>query len=77
MDYFELNELREISKELDIKFSLHTPYYMDLVSNNEITERSIDNIKWSGLVGRELGASVIVTHMVSTVPFRKRRHSSM
>ncbi len=62
-DYNELAALKEISKELDIHFSIHTPYYMDLVGGGEITEKSKDGIKWCGILGNEIGAKVVVTHL--------------
>lgn len=62
-DYHELAELRKIARELDLEISLHTPYYMDLVGNDEIREKSLESIRWGGLIANELGASVIVTHL--------------
>jgi deoxyribonuclease-4 len=62
-DYRELGELKEISKELDIFFSIHTPYYMDLIGGSEITRKSIESIKWCGIIANEIGARVVVTHM--------------
>lgn len=62
-DYRELAELKEISKELDIFFSIHTPYYMDLIGGGEITEKSKESIKWCGMLANEMGAKVVVTHV--------------
>jgi deoxyribonuclease-4 len=62
-DYNELADLREISKELDIHFSIHTPYYMDLVGGGEITEKSKDSIRWCGVLANEIGGKVVVTHL--------------
>jgi deoxyribonuclease-4 len=62
-DYKELAELKDISKELDIFFSIHTPYYMDLVGGGEITEKSKESIKWSGVLANEIGAKVVVSHL--------------
>lgn len=62
-DYRELAELKEISKELDIFFSIHTPYYMDLIGGGEITEKSKESIKWCGILANEMGARVVVTHV--------------
>jgi deoxyribonuclease-4 len=62
-DYRELADLKEISKELDIHFSIHTPYYMDLVGGGEITEKSKDSIKWCGVLANEIGGKVVVTHL--------------
>jgi deoxyribonuclease-4 len=62
-DYRELAELKEISKELDIYFSIHTPYYMDLLGGGEITRKSIESIKWCGILAHDIGAKVVVTHL--------------
>lgn len=62
-DYNELAELKEISKELDIYFSIHTPYYMDLVGGGDISEKSKESIKWCGILGNEMGAKVVVIHL--------------
>jgi deoxyribonuclease-4 len=62
-DYFELNELGKLAKELDVKLSLHTPYYMDLTENDEIAMKSMDSIKWGGVIANEMDAEVVVTHL--------------
>ncbi|MBN1677112.1 MAG: TIM barrel protein [Candidatus Thermoplasmatota archaeon] len=61
--YQELRKLREMADELDVELSIHTPYYMDLVGDGELCFRSMDSIRWGGLMARELGATVVVTHM--------------
>ncbi|MFQ5885356.1 MAG: TIM barrel protein [Thermoplasmata archaeon] len=62
-DYQELSELGKLSKDLDIELSLHTPYYMDLIGIEEMTERSMDSVRWGGLLANEMGARVVVTHL--------------
>lgn len=62
-DYKELAQLKEISKELDIFFSIHTPYYMDLIGGGDITEKSKESIKWCGILANEIGAEVVATHL--------------
>ena len=61
--YPELRGLKEMADELDVELSIHTPYYMDLIGDGELCFRSMDSIKWGGLMARELGASIVVTHM--------------
>ncbi len=61
--YIELKKLGELAKELDVKLSLHTPYYMDLVSNGELTEKSMNYIVWGGLLAHEMGATYVVNHV--------------
>ncbi len=61
--YRELKILGELAKELDIRLTLHTPYYMDLVSNGNLTETSLDYIVWGGLLANEVGADIVVNHI--------------
>ncbi len=61
--YSELRMLGELAKELDIRLTLHTPYYMDLVSNGELTEKSLDYIVWGGILANEVQADIVVNHV--------------
>jgi deoxyribonuclease-4 len=67
-NYDELKEGGELAKELDVLLSLHSPYYMDLLngskSSNEedISERSINHLKWSMIIGKAMNAKRVVTH---------------
>ncbi|RLF48848.1 MAG: AP endonuclease [Thermoplasmata archaeon] len=63
-DYMELREIGEIAKELDVELSVHAPYYIVLSESKdrELVRRSIDGIRWAGLVGHVLDARVVVTH---------------
>ncbi len=61
--YKELRTLGDLARELDVRLTLHTPYYMDLVSNGELTETSIDYIVWGGLLANEVGADIVVNHI--------------
>jgi len=61
--YQELRALRNMADELDVELSIHTPYYMDLVGEGELSFKSRDSIKWAGLMANELGAAAVVTHM--------------
>jgi deoxyribonuclease-4 len=61
--YPELRQLKSMADELDVELSIHTPYYMDLVGEGELSFRSMDSIRWGGLMAQELGASVVVSHM--------------
>lgn len=61
--YLELQELGAMARELDVKLSIHTPYYMDMVSDGELCWKSMDAIRWGGLIANELGADVVVTHI--------------
>jgi deoxyribonuclease-4 len=61
--YQELRDLKAMADELDVTLSIHTPYYMDLVSDGDLCHKSVDSIKWGGIIGSELGATVVVTHL--------------
>jgi deoxyribonuclease-4 len=62
-NYKELNTLGKLAKELDVQLSLHTPYYMDLVSNGELTEKSMHYIIWGGILANEMDAKYVVNHI--------------
>jgi deoxyribonuclease-4 len=61
--YGSLIPIGNMARRLDVKVSLHTPYYMDLGSNNELTERCMNNIRHSGIITSALGGSVVVTNL--------------
>ncbi len=61
--YIELRYLKNLAKELDVQLTLHTPYYMDLVSNGELTENSLNYIIWGGILANEVGAKYVVNHI--------------
>jgi len=62
-DHFELKDTGKLARELDVELSLHTPYYMDLSGMDEISDRSMANVIYGGLIADALGAHVVVTHM--------------
>ena len=61
--YASLIPIGGMAKRLDVKVSLHTPYYMDLGSNNELTERCMNNIRHSGIITNALGGDIVVTNL--------------
>ncbi len=62
-NYKELQELGKMGRELDVELSMHTPYYMDLVSNNELTKKSMDSIRWAGMMTNQMNGAMVVTHV--------------
>jgi len=62
-DFIELKELGKLARDLDIEMTLHTPYYMDLAGADLLAERSLDSIKWGGILAEALGAEIVVTHL--------------
>jgi deoxyribonuclease-4 len=61
--YGSLIPIGDMARRLDVKISLHTPYYMDLGSNNELTERCLNNIRHAGIITNALGGDVVVTNL--------------
>ena len=62
-DYIELMRLGELARELDIELSLHTPYYMDLGDADGLAQKSMDSIRWGGMLAEAMGATTVVTHL--------------
>ena len=71
-NFIHLRQLGEIAKNLDVVLSVHTPYYMDLVANNDLTERSIESIRWAGILADAMDAQIVVTHMGMYGEFSKK-----
>lgn len=61
-NYDELKEGGDLSEELDIELSMHAPYYMDMLSNQEIAIKSYNHLKWTLIIGRAMKATRVVTH---------------
>jgi deoxyribonuclease-4 len=61
--YASLMPIGNMAKRLDVKVSMHTPYYMDLGSNNEHTARCLNNIRHAGIITNALGGDVVVTNL--------------
>ncbi len=62
-DYLELQELGQLSRELDIELSLHTPYYMDLADADGLAQKSMQSIMWAGMLAEAMGATMVVSHL--------------
>ncbi|HOK27719.1 MAG TPA: TIM barrel protein, partial [Methanomassiliicoccaceae archaeon] len=62
-NFEEVRDLGKMGRELDVELSIHTPYYMDLVYNSDLTERCIDNIRWAGTIANQMGGGMVVTHL--------------
>ncbi len=62
-NFIQLKQLGEIAKNLDVVLSVHTPYYMDLVANDDLTKRSTESIRWAGILAKALGAQIVLTHV--------------
>jgi deoxyribonuclease IV len=62
-NFRQLNELGQMGKQLDVNLSMHTPYYMDLISDGDLTERSMDNVRWAGMMTHHMGGEIVTTHL--------------
>ena len=62
-DYLELAELGALARELDIELSLHTPYYMDLADADGLAQKSLDSVRWGGMLAEAMGANTVITHL--------------
>ena len=48
-----------MGRQMDVELSMHTPYYMDLASNSDLTE-CMDNIRWAGIMTDQMGGGIVV-----------------
>src|SRR3989304_2209891 len=62
-DYAELEELGLLARELDIELSLHTPYYMDLANADGLAQKSVDSIRWAGMLAEAMRATTVITRL--------------
>lgn len=61
-NYAEIKEGGDLARELDVELSLHAPYYMDLLDDGEMNERSVNHLKWALMIARGMKASRVITH---------------
>ena len=62
-DYGELEELGALARDLDIELSLHAPYYMDLADVDHLAQKSMDSVRWGGLLADAMQARIVSTHL--------------
>jgi len=53
----------EMAKRLDVNLSIHTPYYMDLGSNTDLTYACMNSIRYAALSLNALQGDVVVTSL--------------
>lgn len=58
-----LKEVKKLARKLNIKLSVHTPYYIDLAGSDAIVAKSMQHIKWSAEIAHMIGANIITTHL--------------
>ncbi len=62
-EFYRFSKIGRISNEIDIKLTLHTPYYMNFTdTKGDLVDKSILAFKYSTLMASELGADMVVTH---------------
>ncbi len=62
-DYKELKLAAEIAKELDVKITLHTPYYVDFSNDEKLINDSILHTIWAGILNDALDGDFIISHL--------------
>jgi deoxyribonuclease-4 len=61
-NYSDLDEGGRLAKELDVQLSIHAPYYMDMLSDSEMADKSYNHLKWSLIIGKAMNAKRTITH---------------
>jgi deoxyribonuclease IV len=62
-DYADLGQTKALARALDVKLTLHAPYYVDFFGSEEARDRSIRQIKWAGLLADGLGSPLTISHL--------------
>lgn len=59
-----LSGIGHMAKRMDVKLSIHTPYYMDIGGDDEVlTYSCMDNIRHAGLILDALDGDIVVTSL--------------
>ena len=59
----DLYDIGRMAKRLDVNLSIHTPFYMDLGSNNELSEVCLNSLRYAALIMDALDGDVVVTSL--------------
>ncbi len=59
----DLYSIGEMAKRLDVSVSIHTPYYMNLGSDNELAVECMNSIRYGGLIVNALDGDIVVTSL--------------
>lgn len=62
-DYKEISLAKEVAKELDVKISLHTPYYVDFSNEKRMIADSIQHTIWGGVIADAVNSEYVITHL--------------
>ncbi|MCL4334062.1 MAG: AP endonuclease [Candidatus Thermoplasmatota archaeon] len=71
-DYKELSLARDVAKELDVKMSLHTPYYVDFSIEERMIVDSIQHTIWGGVIADAIDSEFLITHLGLASSDRKK-----
>ncbi len=59
----DLGPIGKMAKRLDVDVSIHTPHYIDLGTNGQLTEKCMNDIRHAGLILNALQGDVVVTNL--------------
>lgn len=59
----DLDAIGAMAKRFDVSLSLHTSYYMDLGSNDDLTEYCMNSIRHGGLITNALDGDMVITRL--------------
>ena len=59
----ELGYIGHMAERLDVNLSIHTPYYMDLGGDDDLTYSCMDSIRYAGLIMNALDGDIVVTSL--------------
>jgi deoxyribonuclease-4 len=71
-DYKELSLARDVARELDVKVSLHTPYYVDFSIEERMVMDSIQHTIWGGVIADAIDSEFLITHLGLASSDRKK-----
>lgn len=59
----DLYGIGHMAKRMDVKLSIHTPYYMDLGDEDELAMSCMDSIRHAGIILNALDGDIVVTSL--------------
>jgi deoxyribonuclease-4 len=62
-DYNALSAGKVLARSVDIRLTLHAPYYVDFLNSEEARQRTTNNYRWSCILASAMGADVVVSHL--------------
>ncbi len=62
-EHSDLTQGRLLAQSLDVRLTLHAPYYVDLVSSPAARERTLHQYQWAAALAAGLGSRAVVGHL--------------